>query len=437
MKIVEKSDGSGFLVATARGRVDLSKQVIDILKKKWPKVFEYAIRLNERDYPVRGITGLHKIVMDSFPEKRKEAETKWAEHIKNGNPLNIMHIDDNRLNFNIENLMWGPKNLNDMQKKCFPRKTRYGTWEAQLTVNGKTETIKTMPTEDESKHQIDIKKIRRAPEDFRDYLFEHAMHRPEAFEEYYTDIPTLLSREILAIKRSRKKTGSKSVYNTFSTLDDFYSSGISDKLKNVIRDIFLAVNITPFDSSLDYVVYTKGGMGKERVFLIMRECYERLILPDKYAMGESHGYLQLYDPQQQLHVAVMDRHKVNDGLLVRHGPGGHLDNRKRTLLPGTPSENMGDRGIENQSSQYLGVYKINDHTRKNPWRARISLENGDAIYIGSFETEDEAGRIAAFAQDNRDILKEATTGMEPTQARKYVRDFCDKFLTDFDSEDDI
>jgi hypothetical protein len=429
MKLLEKSDGSAFLVATGRGRVDLSKQVIGILKKKLPKLFKGIITLTVSGYPARGITALHKIVMDSFPEKRKEAETKWTEHIKNGNPLNIMHIDDNRLNFNIENLMWGPKNLNEMQKKCFPRKTRYGTWEAKLTVNGKKETIKAMPTEDEVKHQIDINKIRRAPADFRDYLFEHAMHRPEAFEEYYMDIPTLLSREILARKQSRKKNGSKSVYNTFSTLDDFYSSGISDELKNVIRDIFLAVNITPFDSSLDYVVYTRGGKGKERVFLIMRECYERLILPDKYAMGESKGYLQLSNPQQQLHVAIMDRYKANDGLLVRHGPGGHLDNRKRTLLEGTTAENMGDRGIENQVSRYLGVYKMTDCKRKKPWCARISLENGDIIYIGSFETEDEAGRIAEFAQDNRAHLKEATKGMELKESCKYVRKFCEKLMT--------
>ena len=426
MKFVEKTDGSAIIVATRRRRARIAKQTIDILKKnlkkKWPKFKLYeSIKLNNDGYPVCGYALFHQIVMDSFPEKRKEAETKWAEHIKNGNPLCIMHIDENRLNFNIENLMWGPKNLNDMQKKRFPLESIKEKWTADITVNGKKETIKTMSTEDESKHQIDINKIRRAPEDFRDYLFEHAMHRPEAFEEYYTDIPTLLSREIPAKKGSGKKTGSRSVYRTFSTLDDFYSSGVSDELKNVIRDIFLAVNITPFDSSLDYVVYTKGSKGKEIVFLIMRECYERLILPDKYAVGKSKEYINLYNPQRQLHVAVMDRHRANDGLVVRHGPGGPLDNRKRTLLTGTPAENMGDRGFENQSSRYLGVYKYNN---KNPWRVRIYLRASEQIYIGAFKTEDEAGRISAFAQANRAHLKEATKEMELEEARKYVREFC-------------
>ena len=431
MKLVEKSDGSAFIVATGRGKVHLSKQVIDILKKKWPKLFEYAITLDKDDYLVRGHTPLHKIVMDSFPEKRKEAETKWAEHIKNGNPLCIMHMDDNSMNFNIENLVWGPRNLNKMQIKSFPMEKRNGTWRASLTVNGKRETIKTMPTEDESKHQIDINKIRRAPEDFRDYLFEHAMHRPEAFEEYYTDIPTLLSREILVKKQSRKKNGSKSVYNTFSTLDDFYSSGISDKLKNVIRDIFLAVNITPFDPSLDCVVYFQGSMGKEIVFLIMRECYERLILPHKYGLSITKGgYLSLPvpKPSRSLHVAIMDRHNANDELVVRHGPGGPLDNRKRTLRVGTPSENMGDIGIENQTSQYLGVNYQRGHKTK-PWYARISLKNGEAIHLGYFETEDEAGRISMFAQDHRAYLKKATKEMEIDEARKYVREFCKKLMT--------
>jgi len=436
MKIVEKSDGSGFIITTMRGRVDLSKQVIDIMKKKWKNFFEKKVIRGFKGYPQTGPTQLHTVVMRSFPEKRKEAETKWAEHIKNGYKLFIMHIDDNPLNFNIENLMWGPSNLNQMQIKMFPQQNSKGNWYAKPVVNGKAETIKTFPTEDEVKHQLDINKIRRAHEDFRDYLFEHAMHRPEAFEEYYTDIPTLLSREILPKKQPRKKTGTTSTYRTFSSLNEFYSSDIGDNWKSIIRDIFSKINIIPFDNSLDYVVYTKGGRGKERILLMEKNCYTRLILPHKYALGDCEGkYLCLTHPvSAKLHVAILDRIKAKDNLKIRHGPGEHLDNRKRTFLTGTHSENMGDRGIETQASQYLGVTK---DKRSGKWKVDITLEDGYKIFLGSFGTEEEAYIMSSYAQNNRDILKEATTGMEPTQARKYVRDFCDKFLTDFDSEDDI
>jgi hypothetical protein len=418
--LIENSDGSAVFTVSEES-IHISKETIDTLKKRWPNLFTRVIKL-VRDYPSISPTAIHSLIMKYFPQKKKEAETKWAEHIKNGNQLVIMHVDDNKLNFNIDNLLWGPGNLNRMQVKCFPIINRHGKWTANPKMDGKQESIKSMSTKDEAKHQLDIHKILRAPEDFREYLFTHAMHKPEAFSQYYTDIPTLLSREVQAKKLPQGKRGVRNTYLLFSNLDEFYMSDIKEDLKTVIRDIFSKTDITPFDSSLDYVVYTKGGRGKEFVFLIEKDCYARLILQTNCSIGlASKNYILMrIEPTQKLHVAVMNRHNANDSLLVRHGPGEALDNRKRTLRTGTHAENMGDRGIENQASRYLGVVF---HKTMKKWMARIGI-NYIKVYLGAYDDEEEAGKVSLFAQRNRAHLTEATEGMSDEEARKYVREFC-------------
>lgn len=75
------------------------------------------------------------------------------------------------------------------------------------------------------------------------------------------------------------------------------------------------------------------------------------------------------------------------GMMVDHQNGNTLDNRRRNLRVATTAQNAANQKIRTGgTSSYRGVSRVN-----KGWRACIG-RNGTQMYLGRFDTEEEAAR---------------------------------------------
>jgi hypothetical protein len=90
----------------------------------------------------------------------------------------------------------------------------------------------------------------------------------------------------------------------------------------------------------------------------------------------------------QLHRLVMG---AESGEIIDHRNGDTLDNRTENLRFCTQRQNMQNskRGKRNTSG-YKGVWKYSDAKRKKMWAVRIRDQDGKQVFVGSFETAEEA-----------------------------------------------
>lgn len=82
-----------------------------------------------------------------------------------------------------------------------------------------------------------------------------------------------------------------------------------------------------------------------------------------------------------------------DARVVDHINGDRLDNRRENLRVGTPAENAQNRGAS-RSARYSQLRGVSWHKRNRCWVAMVKL-NGRLHNLGSFASEEEAGRAAA------------------------------------------
>jgi hypothetical protein len=103
--------------------------------------------------------------------------------------------------------------------------------------------------------------------------------------------------------------------------------------------------------------------------------------------AKRYGYKNGRQTTIAMHKEIMH---VPQGLLVDHQNHDGLDNRRANLRVATPRENACNvrKVLRPCSSKYKGVCYDKD---KNLWRAYITY-NGKRIYLGRFETEEEAAR---------------------------------------------
>jgi len=388
------------------------------------------LKINCQGYIHSNQTPLHRLVGDKFCMTDEQVRAQYPEHFK-AHPhdrIVVMHLDNDKLNFNSENLERGPQMLNLYMQMCQPRKMGNG-YAGKVTVNKKQEVTKIVKTVQEAKHATDILKMQKMLPEFRSFIFKHAMHRPVEFAEHYASIETLLARAPMYAKRvqkPQKPRESKNMYQAFRTLDAARNALTAEQWK-LIDSILATPHVVPFDDDLDAVILYTGAHGKQIVLLMEYLFYTEHLEKTKPMMGtNSNGYIQinLADGLNLLHNIILDRHlhqSANDGLQGGHGWGKTLDNRKRVLSPQTVNENNSQRGRADVKSVpgVVGVTKW----KNGRFQAQIGsfFKRGDIVHLGYFETVEEASAAYQFALANKARLVEMCKDLENPKAELRAR----------------
>ena len=386
------------------------------------------LNLNAKGYICSGQTPLHLVVAEEFCKTDDEVKAQYPEHFK-ANPhdrIVVMHLDDNKLNFNIDNLERGPQMLNLYMQMRQPR-PHGNKFVGLISVGKKLEVTKTVPTVEEAKHAMDILKIQKLPLYFREFIFKHSMHKPAAFAEHYTSVETLLARApeyAKAARKPQKPRVSKNRYEAFRTLDEASKALTDDQ---IIMAILKTKDVAPFDEVLDCIVRYTGSLKKvQYVFLMEYACYVQHMEKTRPAMSTNGKYLQikLADGLNYIHNVVLGRplgQKARDDLEGGHGWGKSLDNRKRTLAAQTKSVNLSERGGSDDKSVpgVVGVKK----TKYGTFEAQIHsfFERANTVYLGTYKTAEEASGVYQFALANKPALVEACKDLENRNAELRAR----------------
>eukprot|EP01035_Chromulina_nebulosa_P055563 gene55563-76140_t len=194
--ITDGANGSK-LVAVNNQFIVIGKKTVDALQSRYGNLFDRPCSLYS-GYPTLS-TGklLHQVVMSCYPEEKAAAVEKWANYFRE-NPkdrLVIIHLNSNKLDFNVENLMWGPMRLTKCLFKTKAYPTRNNFW-GQVRVNGMITYSKTCTTPEEALHHVDILKLTspNMPKEFLQTVFLYGMNKPAGFEQFYDRLETLMDR---------------------------------------------------------------------------------------------------------------------------------------------------------------------------------------------------------------------------------------------------
>jgi hypothetical protein len=266
------------------------------------------------------------------------------------------------------------------------------------------------------------------PEYFRQFIFEHSMHKPADYAEHYGSVETLLARASKYAKTARKPPKprvSKNKYEVFQTLDEARKK-LTDEQMKIITAILDTTGVVPFDAAIDCIVLYIGSAGKQLIQLMEYACYKKHLETTKPRMGTKGKYLQvkLADGSNYMHNVVLGRplgQKARDGLEGGHGSGKTLDNRKRILAPQTKSVNLSDRGKTDNKSVpgIVGVTRLKNGTFQS--QTRSFFERMDTVYLGTYATVDEASAVYQFAVANKEALVALCKDMENRNAEVRKR----------------
>ena len=389
------------------------------------------LKVHAHGYICSGYTPLHRIVGDQFCKTDDEVKAQYPDHFK-ANPhdtIVVMHLDNDKLNFNINNLERGPQMLNKYMQMRQPRPCSGDNFQGLISVGKKEEHTKSVSTVDEAKHAMDILKIQKLPHEFREFIFKHSMHKPLAFAEHYASVKTLLERAPVYAKKVQKQQKprvSKNIYEAFRTLEEARKALADDQMK-IITAILETPGVAEFDPALDCIVRYTGSLKKvQHVLVLEYACYVQHMEKTRPAMNKSGEYLliKLADGLNYIHNVVLGRpigQKARDGLEGGHGWGKTLDNRKRTLGAQTKSVNNSERGQSGDKSVpgVVGVYRLKNGT----FRAQIGsfFERADTVHLGTYATTEEASDVYQFAVANKTQLVEACKDLENRVAELRAR----------------
>jgi hypothetical protein len=408
---------------------------VEILKCENLKAFERrnTWKLSSFGYVAWGFHAIHRIMGDTLSDD--EARERWGVRFSE-NPherLEVGHLDDNRLNFNIKNLEKIPESVNLLSKKTKPQKTPLNKFRGILGYNNKKVATKTVDTEAEAFFAIDVTKLRIVPADIQEYLLKHAMWRPKEYEDRYSSVEKMLSYAKMYEPRERKKPAKRESKNTYFAYRDLAEAmeALPEAHAATIKRLFAMPGVVPFDALIDAIVYYIGARCLQLVFVVNYDFYAKHMMVSKPRMTTTHTHLQMDVDGKltYLHNKIMGREvgqSQKDGLHGGHGAGKVLDNRARVLKPLTPAENLSDKGnVLLQSAP--GVVGVSWDKAHGKWYAQIKsfLKRGDKIFLGHNDDQAVAASLYVFANANKEEFKTRCGTMPDTKTRNnYVRACC-------------
>jgi hypothetical protein len=426
-------DGS-MLMTVADKTLVIGKTTADALNSRYRAIFEQRFSLSDFGYPKLGFDLLYQLVLKCFPDKKTEALEKWRSYFEEypEDKLVIMHLNDNHLDFNVENLMWGPQRLKLTMRKSVAY--QHGSqFRGQVTVRRVKCYSRPLPSREEALHHVDILKITSPsiPKIFLETIFMYGLNRPAGFEQYYDSMETLMARATLPQYRRRSKEkrvakqrmllSSSAQYIVFDSTQAFL---LDERPSKDLRDIILGEktlgrpNCEPFSEELDCIVLYVGARGKKIAVVLERK--DLPILQDRSLGSGSEGHIKFQDGEQEyLHHAIMG---YEGGKQVSHGPGKILDNRRRTMQHETSSE-INSTTRKGSSTMCAGVY---ERQAGEKWGVRLAIFEGKAprSHIGYFSNEADATAAAGFAANNRAEFRLRAGHMTEKAKNDYVRRCC-------------
>ena len=424
--ITDGTNGSKLMAVNNQVLV-IGKKTVDALQSRYGNLFDRLCSLYGKYPRINRGNHLHQQVMSCYPADKSAAVEKWANYFRE-NPQDkmvIIHLNSNSLDFNIENLMWGPERLVQCLLKS-DAQPHGNNFRGQVRVNGMASQTKTCTTREEALHHVDILKLTspNMPKDFLETVFLYGMNRPAGFEQFYDRLETLMDRatlpkyqKITSKQHTGKRKGRSAQYMVFNSTQAFLQD---DRTPEELRDIILGnrtlgrPRCEPFSEEQDCIVLYVGAKGKKIAFVLEQKDLS-ILDPNRSLRAKTNGHVHFASGDQEyLHHLIMG---YADGKQVSHGPGKALDNRRRTMSHASQSEINSNRG--NPTSKYFGVYW---NKKLLKWEGRLFIfEDKDKMYLGRYSEEAEAGTVVDFVRKNEAEFRLLTAGMTKKDRNAYIR----------------
>lgn len=381
------------------GDVTLSAQTVAILRSLELRQ-NTVVYSSEFRYPCFYTRGFWTTTIHSVIAKARRADDVpyWERRGYDVNSItwHVAHLDDKRDNFNIENLMNVPDEVN---RWCItsPRVVEVtrakGTgYKKTVKVNNVKQVSRIVSTPAEAQHAHDCIKMFYIPERAREVIFRHGLLRPPEFSAFYADVDTLLQRaQSLYIPQTSRpwKKGRKSSLTVVAEPNN-WDADINDAICD--SDV-------PFDETRDAVIQYKGTSLAFQ-FLIERDDFDAYLKDrdDLNICKLNVGYVSVN--AQLLHRLVLGLRTGEHARKGCHGGGGKMDNRKRTLRVDSHAGNMRDvkRKRTTSPSNERGVFR-----QKDLWLVKIKF-GGKQTHCGSYDFHIDAVQAARALYAELDTL---------------------------------
>ena len=258
----------------------------------------------------------------------------------------VAHLDDDKWNCNVSNLMNLPEAWNYNLKKVKGAKPTGKKWFCQLVIAGsRTFSTIVVSDPDEALVQYDILKakhcvehVKQSPLIAQRLIFQYGLVRPTKFVKlgYYKDISTLISH---AGDWTKSKKGRKIGSLEKTQRERFQLVSLEDASQPIKESLNVPGN-APFNLETQ-VIFAYVGKKKHPDGSILRherivnkEFYEEVVLNFEGGVSiDQDGYLK-FNNLGRMHSVALSRSRGDykkDGLQGCHGVGGILDNRVITL----------------------------------------------------------------------------------------------------------
>ena len=230
-----------------------------------------------------------------------------------------MHLDDDPTNFNFENLMVGPMDINSMCKKPILTEKRVindvTMHRKKCRIGSVCGYMKFVETIEESFFAYDCAKMYMCPIAVRDFVFDYGLIHPPKYEEHYTSAEALAARYV-QMYMPHKRTPCAVPQPCAG----------EPVLRVIRRDSWkptviasIGASGVPFSSELDVVVEYTGALGRTFQFIMDNEDYVEFFYKKQVQNVHMNSYGYVYINGAALHRTILGLQTGDSHLHGCHG----------------------------------------------------------------------------------------------------------------------